>query len=225
MIINNIISELPVHPTKKPKTRPLSKIKTIVVHCTDWVITPQALAEYDIGPNHISKTGCPSITYHYMIESNGTINRTAPDEWELWHAGNHNPTTLAVALVYKTDPLFEAGKKAQPDPSKVPSISAMGSLRDLLVKLCKDLEISPPSIQGHRELFGTGWIFVKEHKQLRKTCPGMAVNLDKLRSDVALALQTEMKELGLYNSKLDGIWGPKSENGFRVLVADKWMKS
>lgn len=219
MRIKDLVLELPVNLKKTPKKRALSSIKKLVVHCTDWEITPQELAKYDIEPNHISNTGCPSITYHYLVEPNGEVERTAPAEWITWHAGNHNNESLAVCLVYKTDPLFEQGKKKVPAADRIPTAEMMKSLRELLHDLCLQFGLSPLAIQGHRELEGTGWIWVKEHKQLRKSCPGMWVNLDQLRRDVASSLQTMMKEEGLYTGKVDGLWGPLSERGFQALRA------
>lgn len=218
MNIVDLVPELPTHPTKKPDTRPLSSINRLVVHCTDWEITPQELVKYDLGPNHISATGCPSITYHYFIERDGTVNRTAPPEWITWHAGNYNSRSLAITLAYKTDPDYESGKNHIPDPARIPTPSMMQSLYQLLAQLCKSFAINPTMISGHRELFGTGWFFVKEHKQLRKTCPGMYVDLDLLRKNVALLLQAEMITAKLYTGKLDGIWGPLSEAAFQALL-------
>lgn len=217
MNIKDLVPELSVHPTKKIPKRSLSDIKKLVVHCTDWEITPQELVKYDLGPNHISSTGCPTITYHYFIARDGTVNRTALPEWITWHAGNYNNSSLAITLAYKTDALFEQGKKVIPNPNNIPTIQMMESLHPLLALLCKTYGVIPPNIQGHRELFGTGWIFVKEHKQLRKSCPGMAVDLDLMRKNVALILQKEMIDAKLYSGKLDGIWGPVSDRAFLAL--------
>jgi N-acetylmuramoyl-L-alanine amidase len=219
MQVKDLVLELPLNLKKKPKKRPLSAIKKIVVHCTDWEITPQELAKYDIEPNHISSTGCPSISYHYLVEPDGTVERTAPEEWVTWHAGNYNDESIAVSLVYKTDPLFEQGKKKVPAADRIPTAEMMDSLKKLLPNLCLQFGISPLNVVGHRELEGTGWVWVKEHKALRKSCPGMWVNLDQLRRDVASSLQTTMKAGGFYAGKVDGLWGPLSEKAFVALRA------
>lgn len=211
MLIKDLVKALPVHPKKKPDTRKVNEINKLVVHTTDWNITPEALAQYDIGPNHISSTGCPSITYAYLVEKDGDILRTAPETWVTWHVGNHNRSSLGIALVYKTDPLFEQGKSKQLKAENAPTPKQMESLQALLTDLCLQMGLPPSSIVGHRELEGTGFIWVKEHKQLRKSCPGMAVNLDHLRRSVAGGLQTILLEEKLYTGKVDGIWGPKSQ--------------
>jgi N-acetyl-anhydromuramyl-L-alanine amidase AmpD len=218
MDITNLVPTLPTHPKKKPKVRKLSDIKKIVVHTTDWNIQPLELAKYDIGPNHIDSTGCPTITYHYYIGQSGETFRTADETWVTWHAALHNSNSIAVCLAYKTDPAFESGKTKIPEAGKIPSKEMMQSLYSLLVHLCKTLKISPLEIWGHRELFGTGFILIKGHKQLKKTCPGMSIDLDSLRNMTVITLQTEMKNKGLYTGQIDGSWGPKSQLAFIRLV-------
>ena len=217
MQIKDLVPELPVHPTKKPVKRALTSIKKIVVHTTDWVVTPQELATYDINPNHISSTGCPGITYHYLIERNGQVDRTAPAESITWHAGNHNNSSLAVALIYKTDTQYELGKKSVPNVSETPTVEQMDKLLMLVTILCFQLGVSPVDVVGHRELEGTGFNMVNGKKVLRKSCPGRWVNLDQFRRDVASKMQSTMEVLGFYNSKVDGLWGPISEKAFLAL--------
>lgn len=218
MDIKDLVPVLPTHPKKKPKVRKLSDIKKIVVHTTDWDIQPLELAKYDLGPNHIDSTGCPSITYHYYIGKSGEVCRTADEAWVTWHAAMHNGNSVAICLAYKTDPVFESGKSKIPAPGKVPTPEMTKSLLSLLAHLCKKLKVSPLEIWGHRELSGTGFILVKGHKQLRKTCPGMSIDLDALRNAVVIQLQQEMKDKGLYAGKVDGDWGPKSQAAFKLLA-------
>jgi N-acetyl-anhydromuramyl-L-alanine amidase AmpD len=214
MIIQDLVSQLPTNPKKKPKTRKLSSIKKLILHTTDWDIAPLELAKYDIGPNHIDSTGCPSITYHYLIGKDGTVFRTAPEETITWHAGGYNTESIAVSLIYKTDPAFESGK-GKFNPDKVPTEAMMESLVELLVELCKKFKVDPLQIFGHRELFGTGFVLLKGHKALRKTCPGMAVDLDEVRENVVLELQEQMKARNIYRDLIDGDWGKKSQAAFK----------
>ncbi len=212
MLLKDLVGKLPVHPKKKPESRKLSSIEKIVVHCSDWDITPEALAQYDIGPNHISSTGCPSITYSYLVQKDGTVCRTAPEEWVLWHAAGHNSKSLAVCLVYKTDSVYESGKVNIVPSDKAPSLQQMMALDELLTNLCLKLRVSPMNVVGHRELVGTGFIFDnKGHKRLKKTCPGRAVDLDFMRRNVTKGVQKMLKLGGLYNGTVDGVWGPKSQ--------------
>jgi N-acetyl-anhydromuramyl-L-alanine amidase AmpD len=183
----DIVNTLPVHATKLPKKQ--TTIKKLVVHTTDGVVTPKGLAKYDIGPNHISSTGCPTITYHYLIKQSGEAFKTADLENVLWHAGNHNPESIAIALIYKQDHDWEelAVKKEalhDPGPDNRPSEEAYTKLVDLLTALCIEHDLNEHDIYGHRELSGTGTIIVNGGLVFRKTCPGMSVNLDLLRSQV-----------------------------------------
>ena len=77
------------------------------------------------------------------------------------------------------------------------------------------LHIDPDNIKGHRELPGTGYRIVNGVKKLRKTCPGMLVNLDKVRYIVSMAVQRVLKTQGLYQDKIDGIFGPISEKALK----------
>lgn len=219
--IEDLTKSLPVHKTKKPSIRKV--IKRLVVHTTDWETTPQRLAEYDIGPNHISQTGCPTITYTYLIGRAGEVFKTTNHEVVTWHVGNWNSSSLGIALLYKTDPAFEkavADGKPRPkvDPRHLPSKEQMESLEKLLLKLCLDLKIPPTKVMGHRELAGTGHILnSKGSKVLRKTCPGMGIDLDVLRYNVTCKVQAVLKDKRLYEGKIDGDWGPKSKEAFSKL--------
>jgi hypothetical protein len=218
MNIKDLVPTLPTHPKKKPKIRKLSDIKKIVVHTTDWDIQPLELAKYDLGPNHIDSTGCPTITYHYYISKFGEVSRTADETWVTWHAAMHNSNSIAICLAYKTDPDFESGKTHLPKEGRIPTVPMLAALTLLLAHLCKFLHISPKEIYGHRELIGTGFILAKGHKKLKKTCPGMSINLDVLRGLVAAELQKQMQSIGLYLGKIDGDWGPKSQAAFKLLA-------
>lgn len=166
---------LPVHPTKQYETRHLKDIERIVVHCTDvegW--TPQRLNDYDLSPNHISKTGCPTCTYHDYMQIGGVWNHMVDYDVKTWHAGPlWNKSSVAVALEFK------------PDQGHNPDESMMNTLIEYLAMSCLFLGISPRMVVGHRELLDTGYIIDKNgHKRLKKTCPGLEIDLDALRDDV-----------------------------------------
>lgn len=211
---------LPQHPTKKPDRRSLDKIKRLVIHTTDAAWTPQQIVAYDLGPNHISSTGTPTCTYHYYVNQLGETAKLVDESIITWHAGGHNSDSVAVCLAYKTDPVFESGKSKQVKPENIPSEQMMDSLDELLVDLCFQLKVSPNQIFGHRELFGTGFILVKGHKALRKTCPGMWISLDGLRQRVACAVQIKLVTVGK-KITTDSKWGPASEKAFWDFLAGK----
>lgn len=199
----DISGDLPRHETKKHATRTAKGYKRIAVHTTDWVTTPEKLAKYDIGPNHISDTGCPGITYHDLIMKDGSIFHTLPYDEVSWHVGNFNSGSLAVALMYKcTIP----NSKDQLAPTE----DALKSLQTHCGDLCLKYSIEPKNVVGHRELFGTGWFWQKGSRRLRKSCPGKRVDLDLLRHNVATYMQIRLKMKGLYKGAIDGDFGKKS---------------
>jgi hypothetical protein len=199
----DVSRELPRHPTKVYTKRSLSKIKKIVVHTTDANWSLQELVEFDLGPNHISKTGCPAITYHDVIMPSGVVYHCLPYNEVSWHVGNHNGESVAVAMMYKCT---SNNKDVFPPPD-----SEVKALISHCGKLCIKFNLDPSNVVGHRELFGTGWFWSKGHKRLRKTCPGLQVDLDSLRKKVARYMQIFLRLEGSYLGNIDGIWGPKSK--------------
>lgn len=206
--VYDISGVLPRHKTKKHKTRTPKSFKRIVVHTTDWVVTPKKLAAYDIAPNHISDTGCPAITYHELVEPDGKIWHTLPFTEISWHAGNWNSGSLAIALVYKCT---REGTRDQNAPTE----NALKALQTRCGDLCLKYGILPKNVVGHRELFGTGWFWKKGSKRLRKSCPGKRVDLDQLRFNISLYVQIHLKIAKLYDGKLDGKIGKKSQKALK----------
>jgi hypothetical protein len=222
-VIIDISRTLPRHPTKKYSLRKKSDIKRIVIHTTNWNTTPEVLAKYDITPyfekngvkywNHISRTGCPAITYAEIITNDGRVFKTLPYEEVSWHVGIWNKSSLGVALMYECT--NELG-----DDIFGPSEEALKSLYRRVGNLCLELGLPPTEkhVVGHRELWGTGWFWSKGSKTLRKTCPGLKVDLDDVRDRVCKYVQLILKTKDLYRGKVDGSWGPMSQAAF-----GKWL--
>jgi hypothetical protein len=199
----DIAATLPKHPTKKPVTRALSAIKRIVLHTTDDDCSIKGLNKYDISPgNHISITGCPTYTYHETIMPDDIAYHTL--DWTIisWHVGAWNPSSLGVAMMYKsTDKDGDA---------VAPSDSMLQLTIKHLSSMCLTLGMEPKNIVGHRELLGTGHTIVNGKKVYRKTCPGTCIDMDDLRIEVAKVMQYTMREAGVYNNIVDGIFGKNS---------------
>ena len=204
----DIVDSLPRNPKKDVKTRHLEEIKSIVVHTTDDDCTPQALAKYDIGPNHISPTGCPTITYHEMVMDDGTVYLTLGYDEIGWHTGFINGAAIGIAMVYKCT--NSKGKDEFP-----PFEKQLVSCEERCGNLCLEFCITPQNIFGHREIEGTGWNWVDGKKVLRKTCPGLKVDLDLFRQDVTKWLQMVLQDEGLYDGEIDGDFGPLSKQALQ----------
>ncbi len=218
MIPLDISSELPRQKDNSYKRRARSAIKRIVIHTTDWVTTPEKVAAYDIRPftiykgkkiwNHISKKGCPAITYHEMCSST-QLWKTLDWEEISWHVGNWNGGSLGIAMNYKcTMPGSKAQKAPPPDMVKI--------VQTRCGDICLELGLTPDKVVGHRELFGTGWSWEKGSKRLRKSCPGLQVNLNHMRWNVAAYMQIKMKMEGVYDGPIDGDFGRKSKEGLVI---------
>jgi len=208
-LVSDYTDKLPVHPTKRYKLRKLSDIKRIVVHTTDADWSIETLAKYDINPNHISSSGCPKCTYHEVIMKNGMVYWCVPYEEITWHVGVWNPGSVGVALMYRCSDLN--GKDVY-----APREEAVRSLITRCNALCFKFGLSPSSVVGHRELKGTGWLPGKGSRILRKTCPGLKLNLDQLRTSIASRMQTVLRLNGYDGIEVDGIWGPISKMAFDI---------
>lgn len=226
MVVVDLSRTLPRHPTKKNKLRKLSDISKIVIHTSDWETTPEVLAKYDITPffkkngikyyNHVSKTGCPSITYHEAIMPDGRCFKTLPYEEVSWHVGIHNKSSLGVVLMYKCTDGFG-------NDIYLPTENAMRNLYKRVGNICLELGLPPTSkhVVGHRELRGTGWFWSKGSKVLRKTCPGSRVDLNDVRFCICKYVQLMLRKNNLYMARIDGDFGPLSQRAFDRFIISR----
>ncbi len=93
--IKDIVDELPTHPTKRYPTRPLSAIRTIVIHhtATSTTITPERIASYQV-----TRKGMPGIGHHFYVSANGAIYQTNRLETESDHAFDRNRSSIGVCF-------------------------------------------------------------------------------------------------------------------------------
>lgn len=217
--INNIVDKLPVHVSKIPDV--LYKPIGIIVHTTEKELDPHVLAKYNVTPssdNHLSSTGAPSISYHYLTNPDGRVLKTQNEDKVVWHAKGFNSTHLGVAVNYQASPVKDRAflnKKGKPD---YPTQEAMDSLINLLTYLCIKFAIVPDKIRGHREMLGTGYKIVNSKRQYLKTCPGMGIDLDKLRLDVSKKLQSTINTKASNKLNIDGVFGPKSIRALKNFI-------
>lgn len=215
----DISRNLPVHLTKRPKMRnitPLSgDINKIIVHTTNTTASIEAIAKYDITPgNHISSSGCPTYTYHDTIKESGKVYHCVDYKNETWHAGKVNFSSIAVALNYVAEVKNPGGSVT----SYSPKTEMIKSLYKHVGNLCLKFGVIPENVLGHREVPGSGWFWYKGSRRLRKTCPGMYVDLDLMRLNICKYVQLVLKGYD-YTGQIDGVWGPKSAAAFRKYLA------
>lgn len=201
-ISTSILNSLPTN----GEWRKYPGIKRLVIHCNDngnW--GPMDTAKYHISPDcHIKNM--KGIAYHVFIDAKGDVYKTSNYDNVTWHVGIWNRSSLAVCIQYRgtgnTNP---------------PNSFVQSSLHTTLAAL--SLAYGVTEIVGHRELQFTGWINNKDN--LLKTCPGIAVNLDKVRRNTTMYIQKFLRDVGAvcpvvvpYTDKIDGIWGPMTQRSF-----------
>lgn len=137
--IVDAINDLEWHPTRKWKTRKLSRVDTIVLHTADTYASLKNINHYDISPgNHISSKGCPHFTYHFYISyPDGNIFQANRLTDVVWHARGANNRGIGITLQGKHFCFERTGefsqythshlgkKKKRADPTKKQLISVI----------------------------------------------------------------------------------------------------
>lgn len=204
----DIRRSLPRH--KKRKWAKRDNVSRIIVHTTaSNNQDPYKTAHYHITPgpqNHLSKRGAPGIAYHDFITKAGEVYHCNDYQDSTWHCGVWNKSSVGVCMA------FRGQDNVSPTPQQAKA------LEEHLTILCLYLKILPKRIRGHREVPGMVTILGNGSKKWKKTCPGLAVDLDKLRRDVTLRLQRRLSAENLYKGRIDGIFGPKSRAALRAHV-------
>lgn len=204
---------IPKHPTRRWKKR--EAVDTIVVHTTaSDNQDPNHTAQYHITPgpqNHISTKGSPGLCYHDFITKEGVVYHCNNYEDWTWHAGAYNKRSIGVVMAFR-------GQDGNPPCSR-----QMIALEEHLTILCLYIKIVPRNVIGHREIPGMWKLLGNGSKKYKKTCPGMGVSLDRLRQAVTLRLQRRLSAEGLYNGRIDGIWGPKSQAALESFDPKKYF--
>jgi N-acetyl-anhydromuramyl-L-alanine amidase AmpD len=179
--VEDIRAGLPIHPEKKPGLRRSSDIDRLVLHCTDASPSWGAIecTRYDINPNHISATGCPTITYTYFVNADGFVQKCLSHDVVSWHAGDWNIRSMGVVLAYRVTG----------NPSPPPAVQ-LEAAAELFARLCQTFNLKPElNVVGHRELAGTGYTVDAQGRLIyRKECPGLKVDLNEFRQETARRL-------------------------------------
>jgi hypothetical protein len=187
-----LLERLPWHKTKRWATRALASITSITFHTTaSQNQDPFKTNAYHVGPNHISKTGCPRICYHEFHDKLGKRYLCNEVKHRTWHVGLWNRWCIGIVAAFKGQ-------------SEAPEVVQMQSVLAAMVQLCLEHHVIPQKVKGHREYRVRG-------KQKLKSCPGPFVNMDAVRLVVCLRLQGILRAAGLYHGGLDGKFGKLSK--------------
>ena len=204
-------SQTIVDPKQKIITRDSSKcIKEIVFHCADeegW--SPLRLSQF-----FVYERKFPICAYHYYVTDTNVWHMVG-ENILTYHAAPYNSDSVAFSIDYfatRDDKLNIAIKPA-----------LMENAIRTAAFLCMKFRVLPKDLHGHRELWQTGWIGkdAQDHPILRKTCPGLAIDLDQFRLEVGRRIQNAINQL--YGSEIkgllavDGIVGPKTIAAYEFL--------
>lgn len=150
--IVDLIGKLPVHPTRKYRTRELSMITRVVIHhsATPYYIKPEEIARF-----HVNGRGWPGIGYHYLVDHFGIIYKCWPASTVTYCVAQGNVPSLCVCLIGN----FEEDK-----PTDKQLAAAAWLTREIVQAYgIKD-------VLGHREV----------PAQFTK-CPGKFLDMDEFR--------------------------------------------
>ena len=207
----DIRKTIPKHPTRKWKRRGLAD--TIVVHCTAGSQQdPNATAKYHIRPgpqNRLSKRGAPGLAYHDYVTDEGIVFHCNNYNDSTWHARSYNSRSIGVTMAYRALDTVP------------PTVNQLIALCKHIVTLCLYIKIQPKRVLGHRELPWMSTILGNGSVRYKKSCPGMAVDMDDLRDTVTRGLQRRLQDEGLYHGAIDGAFGPLSQAALRDFKVDQ----
>ena len=191
-------------------TRDTKTIRRVIFHCTDapgW--TPERLSRF-----FIDERGFSICSYHYYVQAEKVYHMVG-DSIVTPHAAPYNTSSIAFSIDYYASSY---------EKLKIPLDQRVyQNAIKTATYLCLLFQIIPnrDSLRGHRELPDTGFFWNKEQdiKILRKTCPGMAIDLDKFRYEVARSMQETMNKIAIKQLAVDGVFGPKSQAVMAALPA------
>ncbi len=153
--IRNIVSAIPRHPSRTYDKRDLSDVWEVVLHHTAGPAdqSPADIARYHSGPNHICESGCPGISYHFLIDRSGRIYQTQELDTISFHTGGRNTPTVGIALIGNYDQL---------EPSSAIIEAIRYTVRHIERKVGRQLFLT-----AHRD-----------HKST--SCPGQNIDLESI---------------------------------------------
>jgi N-acetyl-anhydromuramyl-L-alanine amidase AmpD len=153
--IQDMVDKLHTHKTKGYNSRPLTDIKTLVIHHSAVAasVGPQRIAQY-----HVNNLDWPGIGYHFLVAEDGIIYQGNKLTTVSYHAAKVNPRGVGVCFLGNFT-------KVVPPPAQLQAGARLAAW--LLQELDLDLE----TVKGHQEFMGTAcpgnqWLKGKQWKQM-----------------------------------------------------------
>ena len=77
-------------------------LEEVIIHCTAagtkaWE-NPLTCINYDLNPNHISRTGLATATYHFYINQKGECFQLVSMQIRTAHCSGHNSNSVAICI-------------------------------------------------------------------------------------------------------------------------------
>ena len=134
------------------------KIQRLVIHHS----ATDNQTVYDFNAYHMKYKGWYSISYIYVIDKDGTVNKCNYEDDYTYHAVGTNYNSIGICLAGNYD------DKEPPEEQKQ-------ALVELIAELTLKYQIGPDGVVPHRD-------FKKD--PTKYTCPGKKINMVELRETV-----------------------------------------
>lgn len=149
-------------------------IEWIVVHTSataDKQGRPVDASAEQIRRYHVEHNGWKDIGYHFVVRTNGLIEKGRPLEDVGAHVGGFNDKSVGVCMSGHGDIADFTLEQHE-------------LLAQLCARLCVELKLTSDAVIGHHEADNFGAPHVD------KTCPGTKVRMEAVRSNVAAMIQS-----------------------------------
>lgn len=153
--IEVLIDKLAKHETNEYKTRPLDKIRHLIVH--------HSAAPARVGPNriaayHVRKHEWPGIGYHFLVGEDGALYQGNALETMSYHAVRANPHGVGICFLGNF-------------MKQVPPPAQLRAGAHLIAWLMQDLGVTLDRVKGHKEFMDTAcpgaqWLQGEKWKQM-----------------------------------------------------------
>ncbi|MGD9318233.1 MAG: N-acetylmuramoyl-L-alanine amidase, partial [Anaerolineae bacterium] len=153
--IQDLTDELAKHETKKYETRPVDKIRNLIIHhsAAPATVGPRRIAAY-----HVKKQDWPGIGYHFVVGEDGALYQGNKVETKSYHAVRANPYGVGICFLGNFT-------------KEVPPPAQLRAGAHLAAWLMQELGIELDQVKGHKEFMQTGcpgvqWLSGKKWKQM-----------------------------------------------------------